>query len=149
MASPANIDLQRSLRLLKEIRYLYGQYLNFFLPVSLPCRKLGATLLSLTNGISRFAYKYDIAKEPRAVFCQLTLGLSDALVNLKSGLVSCSRCFASDTMAGEEWSRALDSVWIEHNLRLLSHTSTMIEIINETMESSVNPFVQLTKPLTN
>ena len=147
MSSPA--DVEPTLHLLNDVRYLYGQYLRFFSPVSATCEKLGYTLTSLRDGVRHFFVKYNTGDGPRAAFCQLTLGLCGTLITLKSGLSSCSRCFQSDSLATSDWPLALDSAWIEHNLEELSHISTMVEIINETMKLSVDLTSQRTCPLVN
>ncbi len=134
MAFSADLELRRSLQLLKELQHSYGQFLKFFLPVPTPAAKLGKVLLRLKDGIKRFVSKYNTDDDPRAVFSQLTFGLCDTLTALKSGLSSCSRRYRSDTLDGGDWGLALDTAWIEHILDVLSHVSATVEIMNEAME---------------
>ena len=115
------LELRRTLQLLEDVRYLYGQYLKFFLPVPAPSTKLAKVLLRLKDGINRFVNKYNTGDDPRAVLFRLTLGLCDTLAMLKTGLTSCSRCYGSDTLDGADWPMALDSAWIEHILDKLSY----------------------------
>ena len=134
MAFSADLELRRILQLLKDVRYLYGQYLEVFLPVPPPSAKLGQVVLRLKHGINRFAIKYNTGDNPRAVFFQLTLGLGDTLTTLKSGLKSCSRWYGSDPTDGADWPLALDTAWVERILGVLSHISTAVELMNEAME---------------
>ena len=137
MVLSAEMELKRSLQLLKEVQHLYGQFLKFFLPITTPSAKLGKVLLRLKDGINRFVSKYNTGDEPRAVFFQLTFGLCDTLTTLKSELTSCSRRYGSDTLDGGDWPLALDTAWIEQILDALSHVSTTVEIMNEAMERCV------------
>ena len=137
MAFSADLELRRTLQLLKDVRYLYGQFLTFFLPVPASSAKLAKVLLRLKDGVNRFANKYNTGEDARAVFFQLTLGLCDTLATLKSGLTSCSRWYGSDTQEGADSPLAWDTAWIEHILDVLSHISTTIELMNEAMERYV------------
>ena len=142
MASSADLELRRTLQLLKEVPYLYGQFLQFCLPIPAPSAKLAKVLLRLQDGVNRFVIKYNTGEDSRAVFCQLTLGLCDTLATLKSGLTSCSRWYAADTLDGADWPLAWETAWIEHILDVLSHVSTAVELVNEAMEWYV-PLQQL------
>lgn len=101
-------------------------------------RQFGKVLLMLKNGINRYVSKYNTGDHPRAVFFQLTLGLYDALITLKSGLASCSRWYGSETLDGADWLLALNTAWIGHILDVLSHISTSVELRNEAIERCVN-----------
>lgn len=137
MAFVADLELRRTLQLLKEVRYPYGQFLKFFLPIPAPSAKLAKVLVRLQNGVDRFVIKYNTGEDSRAVFCQLTLGLCDTLATLKSGLTSCSRWYGADTLQGADWPLAWETAWIEQILDVLSHISTTVELVNEAMEQYV------------
>lgn len=137
MAFSADLELRRILQLLKDVTYQYGQFLTFFLPVPAPSAKLAKVLLRLKDGVNRFVYNYNTGEDSRAVFFQLTLGLSDTLATLKSGLISCSRWYGSDKLDGTDWPMALETAWIEHILDVLSHIPTTVELMNEAMERYV------------
>ena len=134
MASSADLELRRTLQLLKEVPYLYGQFLKSCLPTPAPSAKLAKVLLRLQDSLLRFVIKYNTGEGSRAVFCQLTLGLCDTLTTLKSGLTSCSRWYGADTLDEADWPLAFETAWIEHILDVLSHVSTAVELMNEAME---------------
>lgn len=137
MAFSADSELRRTLQLLRDVRYLYGQFLTFFLPVPAPSTKLAKVLLRLKDGVNRFVNKYNTGEDSRAVFFQLTLGLCDTLATLKSGLTACSRWHGSDKLDGAERPVAWETAWIEHILDVLSHISITVELMNEAMERYV------------
>ncbi|CAD6584977.1 MAG: hypothetical protein ASARMPREDX12_001871 [Alectoria sarmentosa] len=139
MAASAENEPKRHLRLLKDVRYLYGQYLKFFLPVPTSCAKLAQTLSSLNNGIYRFDSKYSTGNEPLSVFCQLTLGLSDTLIALRRGLISCARDYESDTLDNaSDWQVDLETASMERLQTRLNPMSMGVEIINEAVEMALN-----------
>ena len=138
MAASARIEPTRSLLLLKDVRYLYGQYLNFFLPVPASGKKLAHTLSSLKDGINRYEIKYNTGNGPLSVFYQLTLGLSDILTALQHGLRSCLRDYGSDTLDASDWPFELDSESMERLQTRLHPISMGVDIINEAMELSVH-----------
>ena len=137
MAFSADLELRRTLQLLKDVQYLYGQFLTFFLPVPAPSAKLAKVLLRLKDGVNRFVNRYNSGEDSRVVFFQLTLGLCDTLATLKSGLTSCSRWYVSDKLDGADWPVAWETAWIEHILDVLFHIATTVELINEAMERYV------------
>ena len=138
MADSADIEPRRYLQLLKDVRYLYGQHLKFFLPVSASARKLAYTLSSLKDGINRFHIKSDSGNGFLLAFCQLTLGLFNTLVALKNGLRSCSRDFGSDTLDESDWPFELDDASTERLQTRLHPISMGVEIINEATELFVH-----------
>ena len=134
MAIPAENGPKRCLQLLKDVRYLFGQYLGFFRPVSASSARIAHTLNSLKTGIHRFDSKHNTGKEPLSVFCQLTLGLSDTLIGLKHALASCAREYGSDSRDANDWLLELDAASMERLQTRLNSISVSVEIINEAME---------------
>lgn len=138
MVASAEIEPSRSLVLLKEIRSLYGQYLKFFLPVPASGRRLALTLSSLKDGINRFHIKPNSGKDSLSAFHQLTLGLSETLLPLQSGLRACAREYGSDTLDAGDPSFELDAASMEQ-LHIRLHAMSMgVDIINEAMELFVS-----------
>ena len=138
MAASARIEPQRSLLLLKDVRCLYGQYLKFFLPVPASGKKLAHTLSSLKDGITRYVIKYNTGNGPFLVFNQLTLGLSETLIDLQNGLRSCVRDYGSDTLDASDCPFELDSESMERLQTRLHPISMGVDIINEAMEMFVH-----------
>ena len=142
MAASAEIEPKRILQLLKEIRSLYGQYQEFFLPVPASGKKLAQTLSSLKDGINRYEIKYSTGNGPLFVFPQLTLGLSNTLLALQRGLRSCARDYGSDTLDASDWPFELDSESMERLQTRLHPISMGVHIINEAMEMFVHHEIQ-------
>lgn len=142
MAASAENEPRRNLRLLKDVRFLYGRYLKFFLPVPASSAKFARTLSSLKNDIYRFDSKYNTGIEPLSVFCQLTLGLSDTLIALRRILISCARDYASDTLDESDWLLEFGDASMERLQTRLNPISMGVEIINEAMEMFVLHEVQ-------
>ena len=132
MAASAGIEPRQSLLLLKDVRFLYGRYQIFFQPVPPSGKKLAHTLSSLNDGINRLI-KYNTGNGPFLAFRQLTLGLSDTLIALQSGLRSYARDYESDMLDASE----LDSESMERLQTRLHPISMSVEIINEAMETCV------------
>ena len=146
MAAPADTEPWRILILLKDVRYIYGQYLKFFLPVPAPSKKLAQTLLNLKDGIYRFDSRYNTGDEPLSVFCQLTLGLSDMLTAFRYELHSCARDHEVDMLDTNDWLLELDALSVDRLQLRLNPITLGVDMINETMETSVHheaqpPFV--------
>ena len=134
MAAPAEIEPRRCLVLLKEIRNLYGQYQNFFLPVPASGKKLALTLSSLKDGINRFHIKYNSGNDSLSAFHELTLGLSDTLLTLQSGLRAYAHEYGSDMLDAGDPSFELDAASMKQ-LHIRLHPMSMgVDIINEAME---------------
>lgn len=142
MAASAENEPRRNLRLLKDVRFLYGRYLKFFHPVPASCAEFARTLSSLKNDIYRFDSKYNTGSEPLSVFCQLTLGLSDTLVALRRILISCARDYASDTLDESDWLLEFGDASMERLQARVNPISVGVEIINEAMEMFVQHEVQ-------
>ena len=138
MAASAGIEPRRSLLLLKDVRYLCGQYLKFFLPVPASGKKLAHTLSSLKDGIIRYNIKHNTGNGALLVFDQLTLGLSDTLTALQNGLRSFVRDYASDTLDASDSPFELDSESMERLHTQLHPISMGVDIINEAMEMFVH-----------
>lgn len=135
----AEIEPRGILLLLKDVRYLYGQYLKFYNP-NLPTssEKLAQTLSSLKDGIYRFDTKYNTDNEPLSVFYQLTLGLSDTLIAIQRGLRSCVHEYGLDALDASEWPIEFDAASLERLQTRLGPILVGVDIINETMEMLVH-----------
>ena len=134
MAAPAIREPRRSAQLLTDVGHLYGQYQTFFLPRSKSCTQLGDTLTRLDKAIRHFRRNYDTGKEPRSVFSQLTVGLSDTLYELRHILLSSSPGRVLDLPDANGWSPSLDDASISQFQGCLRPMTTMVEVINEAME---------------
>ncbi len=143
MAASAQIEPRRILQLLKEVRYLYGQYQKFFLPVPSSSEKLAHTLSTLKDGVNRFHIKHDTSNAFLPVFHQLTLGLSDTLIALQRGLRSCARDYALDELDANDWPFELDAASIERLQTRLRPISIGLDIVNEAIEVFVYYQIQV------
>ena len=127
------MEATRILWLLSEVKDLFGQYLEFFLPVSAAADRLGHQLLRLKSSIQVFTLRSNEASRTWDLFRRLTVKLYNTLSTLKYALASSSHQFRTGSLAGE-WHLVLDSTWIEHILNELSPLLAIVEIINEAME---------------